>query len=209
MTNHVHTSHQECHQLLLSSPQVEKDFRICNWITTNRATIVALPFTSFMSHLRKNSLHPDWEDHVHNKILKSHLEPSKESFWAWSQNVIKLNCLLRDTTSLFDDTTLHDQLDAHLNDKLKDHVKLSEAKKEKTLKSWVDAVRHLDETCISENNCHLKFIEESLNKCQSTRRMTPMLYAIKPTAPITPLCPQRPTPPMFHFLSYSTLDALS
>ena len=101
-----------------------------------------------------------------DKILKSHLEPSKESFWVWSQNVIKLNCLLRDTTSLFNDTTLHNQLNAHLDDELKDHVKHSEAKKEKTLKSWVDAVHCLDKTCISENKHHCEFIEESLNKCQ-------------------------------------------
>ena len=92
-----------------------------------------------------------------NKIFKSHLEPSKESFCVWSQNVIK-------------DTTLHNQLDAHLDDELKNHVKHSEAKKEKTLKSWVDAVRHLDETCISENKHHCEFIEESLNKHQSKRQ---------------------------------------
>lgn len=123
-----------------------KDFRIRNWVAADRATIVALPFATFMIQLHKNSLHPDWEDHVRDEILKSRLEPAKESFWDWSQNVIKLNCLLRNTTSLFDDTTLQNQLDAHLDDDLKDRVKHSEAKKEKTLKSWVDAVRRLDET---------------------------------------------------------------
>ncbi|EDQ99980.1 uncharacterized protein LACBIDRAFT_334571 [Laccaria bicolor S238N-H82] len=142
-----------------------KDFCIRNWIAADRATIVALPFTLFMSQLCKNSLHPDWEDHVCDEILKSRLEPNKESFWAWSQNIIKLNCLLRDTTSLVDDATLCNQLDAHLNDDLKDHVKHSKAKKEKTLKLWVDTVRCLDETCISENKRHHNLIEESLNQC--------------------------------------------
>ena len=118
-----------------------KDFRIHNWVAADRATIVAVPFATFMSQLRKNSLHPGWEDHVRDEILKSRLDPAKESFWVWSQNVIKLNCLLRDTSSLFDDMTLQNQLDAHLDDDLKDHVKHSEAKKEKTLKSWVDVVR--------------------------------------------------------------------
>jgi len=47
-----------------------KDFCICNWIAADHATIVVLPFTSFMSQLHKNSLHPDWEDHVCDDILK-------------------------------------------------------------------------------------------------------------------------------------------
>ena len=72
-----------------------KDFRIHNWIAADRATIVALPFPPFMTQLRKNLLHPDSEDHVRDKILQSRLQPSKESFWAWSQNIIKLNCLFK------------------------------------------------------------------------------------------------------------------
>ena len=32
-----------------------KDFHICNWIATDHATIVTLPFTSFMSQFHKNS----------------------------------------------------------------------------------------------------------------------------------------------------------
>ena len=112
-----------------------RDLRIRNWIAADRPTIVALPFATFMSQLRSNCLHPDWEDHVRNEILNSRLDPNKESFWDWSQNVIKLNCLLCNTTSIFDDATLHNQLDAHLHDGLKERVKHSDAKKEKTLKA--------------------------------------------------------------------------
>ena len=111
-----------------------------------------------MKQLRDNYLHLDWEDHVRDKILNSRLDPNKESFWSWSQHVIKLNCLLKNTTSVFDDTTLRNQLDAHLDDGLKEHVKHSEAKKEKTLKAWVDTVCRLDETQISENKRHLELI---------------------------------------------------
>ena len=131
-----------------------KDFRIRNWIATDRATVVVLLFASFMSQLCKNYLHPVWEDHVCDEILKSRLKPNKESFWTWSQHVIKLNCLLCDTGSVFDDTTLHNQLDAHLDNELKERVKHSDAKKEKTLKGWIDIVRRLDETHISKNKCH-------------------------------------------------------
>lgn len=61
-----------------------RDLCIWNWITADCATIVALPFTTFMSQLCSNYLHPNWEDHVCDKILNSRLNPNKESFWAWS-----------------------------------------------------------------------------------------------------------------------------
>ena len=143
------------------------DLRIQNWIAADCATIITLPFTAFMTQLRSNYLHSDWEDHVRNEILNSRLNLNKESFWAWSQNVIKLNCLLHNTTSVFNDTTLCNQLNAHLDDGLKEHVKHSEAKKEKTLKAWVNAVCWLDETYISENKCHRELIKETFNKRQA------------------------------------------
>ena len=146
-----------------------RDLRIRNWIAADRATIVTLPFATFMSQLRSNYLHPDWEDHVRDKILNSRLDPNKESFRAWSQNIIKLNCLLRNMTSVFDEATLRNQLDAHLDDGLKERVKHSDAKKEKSLKAWIDAVRRLDETRISENKRHRELIEETFNKCQAKR----------------------------------------
>ena len=149
-----------------------RDLRIHNWIAADRAAIVALPFATFMSQLCDNYLHPDWEDHIRDEILKSHLDPNKQSFWDWSQHVIKLNCLLRNTTSVFDDPTLRNQLDAHLDDELKERVKHSEAKKEKTLKSWIDAVCRLDETRISKNKHHRELIEESLNQRQAKHQAT-------------------------------------
>jgi len=125
-----------------------------------------------MSQLCSNYLHLDWEDHVHNEILNSCLDPNQESFWVWSQYVINLNCLLRNTTSVFDNTTLCNQLNAHLDDGLKECVKHSEAKKEKTLKSWIDVVHQLDETRTSKNKCHRELIEETFNKCQAKRQNT-------------------------------------
>ena len=83
---------------------------------------MALPFATFMTQLRTNYLHLDWEDHVRDEILNSHLDLNKESFWAWLQNVIKLNCLLQNTTSIFNDATLRNQLDAHLDNGLKERI---------------------------------------------------------------------------------------
>ena len=68
--------------------------------------------------------------------------------------------------------TLCNQLDAHLDNDLKDHIKHSEAKKEKTLKSWINVVHHLDETQISKNKCHQELIEESLNQCHLKCQVT-------------------------------------
>jgi len=144
-----------------------RDLHIRNWITTDHPTIVALPLAYFMSQLCSNYLHPNWEDHVHDEILNSHLDPNKESFWAWSQHVIKLNCLLWDTSSIFDDATLCNQLNTHLNDGLKECIKHSEAKKEKTLKSWINVVHRLDKTHTSKNKHHQELIEETFNKRQN------------------------------------------
>jgi len=131
-----------------------RDLCIWNWITADQPTIIALPFASFMTQLHSNYLHPDWEDHGHDEILNSRLDPNKESFWALSQYMIKLNCLLHNTTSVFDDTTLCNQLNAHLDDGLKECIKHSNAKKEKMLKSWINAVCRLDKTHTSENTHH-------------------------------------------------------
>ena len=57
-----------------------RDLHIQNWIAADQATIVALPFATFMTQLHTNYLHLDWEDHVHNEILNSCLDPNKESF---------------------------------------------------------------------------------------------------------------------------------
>lgn len=144
-----------------------RNLHIRNWIAADCATIVALPFATFMIQLHANYLHPDWEDHVRNKILNSCLDLNKESFWAWSQNIIKLNCLLCNTTSVFDEPTLCNQLDVHLDNRLKGRIKHSNVKKEKTLKTWVDTVHRLDETCISENKRHQELIKETFNKHQA------------------------------------------
>ena len=75
-------------------------------------------------------------------------------------------------TSVFGDATLCNQLDAHLDNGLKERIKHSKAKKEKMLKAWINAACHLDKTCNSENKCHRELIEETFNKhqakCQNT-----------------------------------------
>jgi len=83
-----------------------KDLRIRNWISADCARLVDLPFVDFMKEMRANYLHQDWEDQIRNQILTSTLTSSKTSFWNWSQKLLKLNCLLRGTPSIFDDATI-------------------------------------------------------------------------------------------------------
>ena len=141
-----------------------KDLRIRNWITAERARIVALPFADFMAEMRLHYLPPDWEDQVRNEILTSTLTSSGTSFWNWSQQLLKLNCLLRRTPSVFDDPTLRNHLEAHLDNELKAKLRHSKACKDKVLKSWVVSVHLLDEARAVETKRQCELIEETLQQ---------------------------------------------
>ena len=96
-----------------------KDLRIRDWISAEHTRLINLPFSEFMSKMRSNYLHQDWEDQIRNQILTSTLVSSKVSFWNWSQQLLKLNCLLRGTASVFDDAALRNHLEAHLDEELR------------------------------------------------------------------------------------------
>ena len=148
-----------------------KDLRIRDWISADRARIVGLPFSEFMSEMRANYLHQDWEDQIRNQILTSTLTSSKSSFWNWSQQLLKLNCLLRGTVSVFDDAALRNHLEAHLDEELRAGLKHSEARKDKVLKTWIASVRLIDEARAVENKRHRELIEETLDR-QAKRQNT-------------------------------------
>ena len=141
-----------------------KDLRIRDWITAEHARIVALPFADFMTEMHLNYLLPNWEDQVHNEILTSTLTSSGTSFWNWSQQLLKLNCLLHGTPSVFDDPTLCNNLEAHLDNELKAKLRHSEACKDKVLKSWVVSVRLLNEARAVETKHQCELIEETLQR---------------------------------------------
>jgi len=125
-----------------------------------------------MKEMRANYLHQDWEDQIHNQILTSTLASSKSSFWNWSQQLLKLNCLLRSTTPVFDNATLHNHLEAHLDEELHTCLKHDEAYKDKVLKSWITSVCLIDEAHAVETKRHHELIEETHDhqaKCQNTK----------------------------------------
>ena len=148
-----------------------KDLCICDWITTKCAHIVEMPFADFMTKMRLNYIPPDWEDQVCNEILTSTLTASHTSFWNWSQQLFKLNCLLHGTSSVFDEPTLHNHLEVHMDDELKAKVRHSKARKDKILKTWVAAVCLLDEVHAVETKQQRDLIEETL-QCQAKHQNT-------------------------------------
>ena len=156
-----------------------KDIHIRDWIGADRDRIVALTFAEFMKEMRLNYLPQDWEDQVRNDILTSTLTTSALSFWNWSQKVIKLNCLLCNAASAFDDNALHNHLEAHLDNELKAKVRHSDARKDKNLKTWVAAVRLLNEARAVKTKHQCELIEETLQrqvKRQNTEWYLPFLW---------------------------------
>ena len=152
-----------------------KDIQIRNWIVADRPHIVALPFPDFMKELRANYLQQDWEDQVQNDIPTSMLTNTKMTFWNWAQHLLKLNCLLRGTSSAFNDSTLCNHLKAHLDDDLKACVRHSDACKDKVFKTWVAAIHLIDEARTVETKRQRDLIEETL-QCQLKHQNTDSLH---------------------------------
>jgi hypothetical protein len=141
-----------------------KDLRIRDWISAECARLVELPFADFMTEMRANYLHQDWEDQIRNQILTSTLTSSQTSFWNWLQKLLKLNCLLCGTALVFDDAALRNHLEAHLDEELRAQLKHSEAHKDKVLKTWIASVRLIDEARAVDTKRHRKLIEETLDR---------------------------------------------
>ena len=181
-----------------------RDLHIQNWIAADHATIMVLPFGSFMSQLHDNYLLPDWEDHVHDKILNSKLDLNKESFWAWSQHVIKLNCLLQNTSSVFNGTTLCNQLDAHLNNGLKEHIKYSKAKKERPSNpGLMQCITWMRLRSMRTNATENSLRKPSTNNGLNVWLLRTTLFVICPVDTMLPplLLLQILLPPLFPYLS--------
>jgi len=105
----------------------------------------------------------------------STLASSQTSFWNWSQQLLKLNCLLHGTASVFDDAALHNHLEAHLDKELCAHLKHNETCKDKVLKTWIASMCLIDEARAVETKRHCELIEEMLDhqaKCQNTKTDT-------------------------------------
>ena len=75
-------------------------------------------------------------------------------------------------SSVFDEPTLRNHLEAHLDNELKVKVRHSEAHKDKVFKTWVMAVCLLDEAHAVETKRQRELIEEMLTQRQSKHQNT-------------------------------------
>lgn len=87
---------------------------------------------------------------------------SQTSFWNWLQKLLRLNCLLHGALSVFNDTALHNHLEAHLDEELCTHLKHHEVHKDKVFKTWITLVCLFDEAGAVETKRHHELIEEML-----------------------------------------------
>lgn len=94
-----------------------KCVHIRNWIASERARILLLPYADFMKELRANYLPPDWEETVRAQILGMKMGKS-DKFWDWCQEMRAINIILRGTPSHLSDIALRNQLEAALEPSL-------------------------------------------------------------------------------------------
>ena len=120
-------------QVTMVIPDI-KDLKIHNCITAAHVCTITLYLAKFISELCSNYFQQDWEDQVHNDILTLTLAMSGASFWNWYQHLLKLNCLLCGTSSAFDNSALHNHLEAHLDNELKSHLRNTKPRRTKTSK---------------------------------------------------------------------------
>ena len=89
------------------------------WIITEHTTIAALTFPDFMKEFRRRWLPEHWEIILEAEVLRSLLDPTKETFETWVTRVQTLNIALRGTPEHVSDTQLRDQLGANLDEELR------------------------------------------------------------------------------------------
>ena len=132
------------------------------WIIMNRTTLAALTFPDFMKEFRRQWLPEGWENTVRAEVLRSHLDPTKETFEAWVTHVQTLNIVLRGTPEHLSDTQLRVQLEANLDKELRTMVYDEMAHKIEELHPWIQRVQRLDNKRRNERKRINKYIEEYL-----------------------------------------------
>ena len=136
--------------------------RIKDWIIVNRTTLADLTFPDFMKEFRKRWLPKDWDITLHAKILRTILDPTKETFEAWVRRVQILNVTLRGTPRHSSETELRFQLEANLDKELRTMANDEMAYEIKELRPWIQKVRRLDNKRRNERERINKYIEEYL-----------------------------------------------
>ena len=136
--------------------------RIKDWIIVNDTTLTALTFPEFMKEFRRRWLPKHWEITLQAKVLRTTLDPTKETFETWVRDVQILNIGLRGTPEHVSETQLRAQLEANLDEELRTMANDEMAYEIKELHPWIQMVHRLDNKRRNERKRVNKYIEEYL-----------------------------------------------
>jgi hypothetical protein len=147
-----------------------RDTHVRNWITTDRAALIALSFEDFMQRLRTEFLPPNWEDKVRSRILGSKM-PRNERFIHWARSLQAENYVLRGTTSHLPDDRLRDTLEANVDLDLRILASDISLAVRASLTDWMNQIEKLDAKRKLELKRHRDLLSDELHhaKRQNTR----------------------------------------
>jgi hypothetical protein len=146
-----------------------RNTRILDWVSVNRAEIIALTFPEFMNKLRTNYLHKDWEEITRRDLMN--MSQGKDSFWNFYIRLQAKNSLLRDTTSHLSQEALRFKLELGMTEELADRCRDAKVAKERSTTEWLDVVRRLDDKLTDEcAKLDAKFEEFARQQRESSRK---------------------------------------
>lgn len=127
-----------------------QDQEIRDWTTVNHDNFVKLSFPEFITALRKRWLPKDWADDTIREIRGASLDPLKDKFETWSTRLIKLNITLRGTPSHLTDDQLRLQLEAGIDQDLRDSAKTEKADTITDFPEWCEKLRMIDKKRLND-----------------------------------------------------------
>jgi RNase H-like domain found in reverse transcriptase/Reverse transcriptase (RNA-dependent DNA polymerase)/Integrase zinc binding domain len=151
-----------------------KDPNIREWVTVERAALIAMTFEDYMALMRSSWLEDNWEHKIRRELLSS--RQGDKPFWQWQAEVRNLNATLQGTTSHKTNTDLLYLLESGVNDDLATELK-NYPVATTSLKTWVESVKVLDER-VRHNQ---QRIREMFNDMARTERLKRQAYRASQT----------------------------
>ncbi|KAI6009280.1 hypothetical protein EDC04DRAFT_2581658 [Pisolithus marmoratus] len=122
------------------------DPHVQDWYSNNRARLVALSFSAFMTEVCKYWLPSTWAAQVCTKMLSS--SQGTKAFYHWAVEVKSLNVLLCGSSSSLSEEHLHFHLESHMHADLAADYWTSKISEEKDYHAWIEQIHLLNEKCI-------------------------------------------------------------
>ncbi|KZT18036.1 hypothetical protein NEOLEDRAFT_1152826 [Neolentinus lepideus HHB14362 ss-1] len=140
-----------------------QDDRMADWYRSDQERIDKLSLSAYIDEMKTLYLRHDWEEDLRDEILNS--TQGDGLFWDWVNRVQSMNALLKGTVSHFTDVTLRFHFEAHIHPDTKRYCR-KETKNLKALdfKSWINAVRLLDEERVHDKKKQTDAINDALRR---------------------------------------------